>query len=487
MVNHRPISISAPQPANSHNILPLVVPDFVTDPEYNDIYSKFRGYIEPKFVNRKFSRVYRFQLTTLCMDEVIRYIELIFREQTSSYKLAISLSYILLNRETDELTFYWASQNNQKLLDSPHFVGSHQDLENISKKLKAVNFQSHVTYPNSKFVFRKATNVEFYVTRLPNIPIGAGTILPQTLRRNKGILSLTCSPKTGRPFSDSLCFFRCLAIHRGATVHSLETPTKALFTEFCESFGITSIDFDGVCLGQLSDLSELFNVGICVYQLDESDNCELVFRSLKNNAVMNLNLFGNHFSLIKDFGKYSSSYLCLKCKRSFDRKFNMVRHTNICDASTKNVYGSGVFHPPQTIFDQLSDHGVDIPNDLHFFEERICFDIESILVRDTNIPNTDRVTFTFRHELASISVASNVEGFEEPVCFISEGCPKKLLRKAIEHMQEIAVEVEILQRTKFEDYIELIEELDDAKVVEKFDEYMSQVPVISFNGNLQLY
>ncbi|KAL5262388.1 hypothetical protein ACHWQZ_G007942 [Mnemiopsis leidyi] len=462
---------------------PLVMPDFVVDYDYSSIYTKFAKNIEPKIVKRRISTIYRFQLAKLCCDEIIDSITKIFHAQTTSFKLSISFSYILLNQETQELEFYYASQNNQKLFDVPYFVGNLLDLSNLTKKIQTIDLKSHVTYPNSRFVFRKATNVEFYVTHLHNTPIGTAISLPSYLKNNKGLISLQNSRKTGQPFNDNLCFFRCVALHRGAEVTNLERSTKGLFQEFCEKYALTPSEFCGVTLGQLESLSQMFGIGICVYKLYEAGNCELVYRSLKQDGIMSLNLFGNHFSFIKNFGQYSSSYLCLRCKKSFNRKFNMQCHTRTCDASTKKIYGRGVFSPTLTIFDKLALHGIYIPKELQFYEHKIVFDIECLLIRDTGLSNTDSVTYTFRHELASISVCSNITDYEDPVCFISDGCPKKLLKTCLDYMTEIAVVAKLEQRQKFADYIEQIEEMNDTNLVEKFDEYLSQVPCLSFNGS----
>ena len=463
--------------------MPLVMPSFVVDHDYFRIYTKFARNIEPKVVTRRKSTIYRFQLAKLCGSEIIGYTTKIFHAQKTSFKISISLSYILLNLETQELEFYYASQNNQKVLETPYFLGNLLDLSNLTRKIQTIDFKSHVTYPNSRYVFRKATNVEFYVTHLNNTPIGTSISLPSYLKNNKGLISLENSRKTGHPYNDNFCFFRCVALYRGAEVTNLERATKELFQQYCEKFALTPSEFSGVTLGQLESLSQLFGVGICIYKLDETGTCVLVYRSLKQDSVMSLNLFGNHFSFIKNFGRYSSSYLCVRCKKSFNRKFNMHCHTSICNASTKKIYGRGVFSPTLTIFDKLALHGIHIPKEMQFYEHKIVFDIECLLKRDTGLSNTDSVTYTFRHELASISVCSNITDYEDPVCFISDGCPKKLLRTCLDYMTEIAIVAKLAQRQKFANYIEQIEEIDDTNLVEKFDEYLSQVPCLSFNGS----
>ncbi len=132
-----------------------------------------------------------------------------------------------------------------------------------------------------------------------------------------GLYSLIASYKTGRLFNDNLCFFRCLALHRGAKIQALETPTKLLFREFCDKYPMSPPDFRGITLGQIHELSTMFDVGVNVYKLKESGETELLLRTIKQDNVMALNLFNDHFSLIKDFDKYSVCYICQKCKKKF--------------------------------------------------------------------------------------------------------------------------------------------------------------------------
>ena len=198
---------------------------------------------------------------------------------------------------------------------------------------------------------------------------------------------------------------------------------------------------------------------------------------------MYLNLHGEHFSYIQDFAKYSSAYRCTKCSKIMNRHYNLQQHLKVCDAATKSSYGRGAFHLPESVFDRLKHNGIDIPESLRYFEHRICFDIECTLTQNTGIANTQSTDFTFKHELASISVCSNVPEFTEPVCLVSDGCPERLMKRCIEYMTEIAEEVKLLQREKFADYIDEIEELDNESLVEEFLSYTGCVPVLSYNGS----
>ena len=242
-------------------------------------------------------------------------------------------------------------------------------------------------------------------------------------------------------------------------------------------------EFDGISLADLEDASACFDIGINVYMQSENRSTRLIFRSLKQENILYLNLHDEHFSFIKNFDLYSSSYCCPKCRKIFNRHFNFRQHLTSCDASTRQVYSNGVFKVSDTIFDTLELHGITIPPELRYFEYRICFDIECFMNRDTAIPNTNRVSYAYKHELASISICSNVPGFTDPRCFVSDGCPRELVKKSVKYMQDIAEEAACLQREKFADYVPQIDNLEDVGIQAKFEEYMSQIPVLSFNGS----
>ena len=234
-------------------------------------------------------------------------------------------------------------------------------------------------------------------------------------------------------------------------------------------------------------LSEIFEIGINIYEQKEDGMTSLIYRSLKQDKIMYLNLHENHFSYVIDFSKYSRSYRCSSCGKIWSHHGNFKRHINVCDVSTKEVFCNEVYTPPKSVFELLEAHNIIIPEQLRFYEYRICFDIECTLARETNIPNSDQVTYAFKHVLASISVCSNVDGYTEPECLISDGCPKKLVKTFIQHMLEIAAVAYDLQREKYSEFIPQIDELEAEALQEKWDQYMMQIPVLSYNGLFLIY
>ena len=120
------------------------------------------------------------------------------------------------------------------------------------------------------------------------------------------ILHLDCSKQTGQPYKDNLCFFRCLALHRGCHPSNLERDTRYFYERYAKA---SCDEFEGVSLEELSDMEKLFELNIYVYELtellEEEDKkkvvAQLVQRSHRRyNSSMYLNLYGSHFSYIKN-------------------------------------------------------------------------------------------------------------------------------------------------------------------------------------------
>ena len=464
----------------AHPITPIQLPVFSADPMYEDIYVTFRKHIESYKRDYQLTAEINFQLNTFTNLNIAEAFEEVYRNQAESFKVSVSFSFILLNKETDELAFYWASRNNQKLFDDAHLVTCDSDFRNMYKRILNVDLQRRVIYPSTKFIYIKTTNVVFFVTKLVGTPIGAGIHLPDYLKHNKGLVSLLRSPKTNKLYNDNLCFFRCLALFNGFNIKGLERETKRLFKLYCAQASLNLVDFSGVHLDQLEDLSKIFNVGINIYHQKENRETELVFRSLKQDNILYLNLFGNHFSFISDFAKYSNTYKC-PCTKVFHHNGNYRQHLKSCDGSTRKIYYNDIFRLTPTIFEELDVYGINIPPEKRMFPYRITFDCEAYLTRDDTPEDTEKVEYSHKHNLASISVCSNIPDFEEAKCFISNGCPKDLVKDAVEYMLLISDKSSSLLNECYAEYLDQITEHE--KLCERFQLYLQQIPVLGFNNS----
>ena len=179
----------------------------------------------------------------------------------------------------------------------------------------------------------------------------------------------------GKAYADKKCFFRCLAVHNGAPLRSLERAANKLLRNFCDKGYISN--FNGICLEQMEDVSRIFNTSINVYEQDENRNTSLIYRTtLESGRVLNLNLYEDHFSFVKDLNLYSNSYRCHKCDKIWSHSGHFHRHVRTCDASVKDYYSSGNFSVKPSIFDELSEAGINIPGEMRNYPYIAAFDIE---------------------------------------------------------------------------------------------------------------
>ena len=150
---------------------------------------------------------------------------------------------------------------------------------------------------------------QFYVTKLRDHPIGRSTRLPKYVLENPVIVSFDCNEQSGfnLPYKDKLCFFRCLALHRGCHPRNLERDTQHYFERYVED----AENFDG---WRTTRLGEIIRVNIYVYRLvecydEENDKTDIVAQLIQRSHrtysnKMYLNLYGSHFSYITNLNMY---------------------------------------------------------------------------------------------------------------------------------------------------------------------------------------
>ena len=320
-------------------------------------------------------------------------------------------------------------------------------------------------------------------------PSGSPVNVPRKLLDNKALHCLANSLNTGKPYNDRKCFFRCAALYLGADVKHLEKATNKLVKEYCEKGSVQN--FNGVTLDELEDVSRFLNIPINVYEMSEEYYTELLFsttlRTTDSDRVMNLFLHEDHFMYIKDLDKFSSSYRCHKCDKLFAHSGHFNRHLKTCSVGIKKKFVGGNFRLKPTIFEILEGYGVNIPKQLRQFQFRAVFDIECLL-RNTDRINTAKTEYTSEHELLSVSVCSNVPGFQKPRCFVIDeaGGQRKVVKLMLEYLNTISETAAALTREEMKEFMPAIEGIDNEKVKERFNNWLNQLPVLSYNGGISL-
>ena len=106
---------------------------------------------------------------------------------------------------------------------------------------------------------------------------------------------------------------------------------KSLFGRYATKVGIPDEPkkFEGVKCEDLFSLEKMFNVKIVVFELtdDKTFNKVWDFKSPSNDRKeLHLNLFDNHFSLIKRLDLYTKTFKCSTCGATYTRSNHLLRH-----------------------------------------------------------------------------------------------------------------------------------------------------------------
>ena len=161
--------------------------------------------------------------------------------------------------------------------------------------------------------------------------------------------------KNGKPYADRLCFFRCLSLlldckcsGRCRCARPRETTVKRLFIEFLDHRQLETTEFARVNEADLVELETFFGVSVTVFAMDADGECSVVWNSKRKFArPLNLHLYANHFSYIKDIDAFCGNFQCENCEAQFTRAQSCKRphvedwrYDRVCLAR-RHVQGSG--------------------------------------------------------------------------------------------------------------------------------------------------
>ena len=295
-------------------------------------------------------------------------------------------------------------------------------------------------------------------------------------------------------------------------------------------------EFKGVPFSKLNDLEQLFKVNVVVYELAEvkiegecnseneseieDDSSEIQSNSSESSSVevaarvvrrsldrypstMYLNLYENHFSYITDIERYAKSYMCQKCQKLWKTSKQLNRHVGSCQGKgTCYRYPGGFYVTPKTIFEKLEEEGILIPEKERYYPYRAVFDFESYFDKSVQSSPTDMLTWDMKHVPVSVSICSNVSGYEGAVCFISDGSTQQLISDMMHYLLEISqTSYKYLEETfdwvlkelsaRIENMKQLPNDEEDKgkrmrvhlqKLQSEFIAYLQELPVFGFNS-----
>ena len=418
------------------------------------------GSVRTHVVHGRIQTRYNRRLTSLDMRDLHDQLFLLFDQQTTAFKVNVSFGFVLREKENDRLRYYHSSNNCcGRYLEEPALITNRGDFDRFLARIQESDILQWAIAqrPNSDWVCEHVTNATFFLNRIVQHPIGCvDVVLPDYVKRNKAIVGLVKDNNRKSTFNDNICLFRCLALHLGR-------EAAALYAEYTN----TPVHaFVGVTLDDLHKVESKFETNVVVYQLvptgNEKTMAELVRRSTGHYPeTMYVNLHETHYSYIRDINMYCHSWRCRNCEQALWKSpYHLHRHERTCTEGIKRVYKGGVYRPPSSVFERLDDEGIVVSDYLRYYPYRATFDFECYFDGE-NIPtNTDHVEWIARHVPLSVSVASNVPGYEPAQCYITDGDSDKLVEEMMNNLIAIS---DTAYDALLPSYVDVLADLDARK------------------------
>ena len=466
---------------------PWIMENGETDRKLQHAYEADERLILAPSENESNPRVYNFPITNdITADDIVKKVEEIYNSERHSFKVNLSLGYLLYDRETKEYR-YFRPYRNSFLLDKPFTVSSRKDLARLRELINKLDAIAKVmnARDNTKYVIKTLTNLQarVYPTRftIGNVALR----LPKYLADSRNIICLD-KDKHQKSYQDNLCLFRCLAVHQHG-VEFTEENVLQLFEEWKSFLKKPSLHrnlYRGVELRQIPKFETCFKTNISIYSLNDNQEAQLVYNSLgRQESSMCLNLYENHLSYITNFENYCKKFRCRHCGFLSNTRLVLQRHESICGNKSRFRFPGGYHKPAKTIFEELEHIGIHVDEAERYYPYVMVFDFESMLLKkqqsnsssakrmvlettqnrncepqascfEETRPNqptnksSSKIVYTQEHAPVSFAIATNVDGFTDTI-FEAHPDPNELVRRMHGHMTQIAEKAEGLLLTKW--------------------------------------
>ena len=483
-------------------------PNF-TDPELESCYTAHRSYIFDDHVIDQPLSFYNFPLNdeTFTLDSLCNYADFIYQDQPNTFKLNLSFGMILQNIETEEYR-YFRAYSNDPLFHSPIHISEKEDLNKLREKLSELDITQYIlkARPNTKWQPVLVTNVRFYATST-GFTLGSAVNLPEYITNSRSLISLQSNFYGKFPYEDNYCLFRCIALCLGGKeLYQKEETFHHHTLHYFQQFSrYMQQDFSsGVSLEYMHDVEKCFQISINVFSLEEDGSSKIIYKSQSRFAnVLNMNMYGNHLSFITNTESYCKKYRCINCDQLFKTASSCKRHQTTCSLASKYQFPGGFYQLRDSIFHQLEEYGICVPDEDRYFEYFGVFDFESYLKRINCEESAEKTRLTQEHCPISVSVCSNVPGYEKPHCIVNPNA-EQLIKSMMEYLGEIQLKSREIVQAKFQYVIDRLDEwllhweeqtseetrlfVDIMKrkieaLIATFETYTSQLPVLGFNSS----
>ena len=141
-----------------------------------------------------------------------------------------------------------------------------------------------------------------------------------------------------------------------------------------------------------------------------------------------------------------------------------MTHEITCDVNVKHKFSAGSYQLPLTVFDKLSEAGIDVQEEMKYYPYRATFDYECYFQSvPPSMPQRDgKLRWEARQELLSCSIASNIPDYEAPRCFVSNGNPRELVSDMVDFLHTIGLAAYEILLEKYEVIFQQLDEIIEA-------------------------
>ena len=421
----------------------------------------------------------------------------IYQGQNHSFKTNISLGIVLRNIKNGKLR-YFIPYTNEQLFKNPITVSNPKSLKKLIDQINQMDLQEIMSQnrPSSAWSPYYLTNISYSVYPL-NYQLGvADHILPKHImnKAKHDILQLNITnPITRRRYKDKKCFFRCLTLHKHKSVKS--KIVNEYFNKWKKNSG--NKHWSGITLDKIPKLETVFKVDINIYQLKESNNATCVYRSEgMYSDALNIDLYKQHCSYIKNFKLYCKKFECLLCHRLFKQSRYLKQHYKHCYKKDKHVFNGGYYNKFENIFQELESFNIYVPQSERINEHFIFWDFESMLI-PKNYNSSEKVKIVNEHIPICVALASSLNPYRKAYVIFNKK-PQKLVRNMMIYMDEVRQAIVMSYRRRWasvftslnnqiqnEESKECVNQLKYGalkSIYKKFDKYVNQVTSLGFNS-----
>ena len=200
----------------------------------------------------------------------------VFRRLQSTSKISISFGLVLRHIDAGCYRYFYTEKNT--VLGGPVVVRDRRDMVKLLETLSSKNLNEILAdeRPDTKWKFFTVTNMTVYATHLDEVPLGCIKVsIPAYILHHNRINCLLSNRQTKEQYSDNLCMFRAVAMHKLTSSSSvdfaggIETMVQQFLSRYLNETGVESRYFKGVPDKNIDTLEKICEVDILMYTVTQ--------------------------------------------------------------------------------------------------------------------------------------------------------------------------------------------------------------------------